>query len=258
MGEWEPLADRTPVDVRRLATQLRRMKDRSGLTLPGLAARTAQSAEAWGAYLAAEKVPPLAAVEVLAQASGADYARVTALWKQARKAGGRGVGKRLPSPDPLDPLTAEEGLPARRGRFAALVALAVLAVAALLTVLLTAVPGTGRTPPPGAAPSPPPPTSQPPSHLHPEGPPRTTPPATPPPSPSPPQPSTPPPPTSTTPLPTRAPTPTTPSTPTAAFTSPPRTPPPTTPSGPPPATTPSTPTSTPLCLTVLVLGICLG
>ena len=168
MGEWEPLADRIPVDVRRLATQLRQMKDRSGLTVPALAARTAQSAEAWSGYLAGEKVPPLAAVEVLVQASGADYARAAALWKLARKPSSRGASKPLPSPDPLDPLTPEEGLPARRGRLAAVAALSILGAAALLTVILTAVPGTGTTPPPGAAPKPPPTSATSPTHSRPE------------------------------------------------------------------------------------------
>ncbi|WP_329175411.1 helix-turn-helix domain-containing protein [Streptomyces sp. NBC_01477] len=150
MGQWEPLADRIPLDMRRLATQLRRMKDRSGLTVPALAARTAESAEAWAGYLAARTVAPLAAVEVLAQACGADYDRIGALWKLADKAstgtGDRGRGKPLPLPDPLDPLTAEDGLPARRRRIALLAVAGLLAVAALLAVVLMAGTSNGRAP----------------------------------------------------------------------------------------------------------------
>ncbi|WP_333771602.1 helix-turn-helix domain-containing protein [Streptomyces sp. IBSBF 2435] len=150
MGQWEPLADRIPLDMRRLATQLRRMKDRSGLTVPALAARTAESAEAWAGYLAARTVAPLAAVEVLAQACGADYDRIGALWKLAEKAstgtGDRGRGKPLPLPDPLDPLTAEDGLPARRRRIALLAVAGLLAVAALLAVVLMAGTSNGRAP----------------------------------------------------------------------------------------------------------------
>jgi len=119
------LADRIPVDMRRLATQLRRMKDRSGLTVPALAARTAQSAEAWELVLAGRQLPPLDAVEVLAQASGADYERIGALWRLAEKAGtasgDRGRGKPVPYPDPLDPLGAEEGLPGGNRRMLLLV-----------------------------------------------------------------------------------------------------------------------------------------
>jgi Helix-turn-helix domain len=157
VAQWEPLADRIPVDMRRLATQLRRMKDRSGLTVPALAARTAQSAESWERALAGRHVPPLDAVEVLAQASGADYDRIGALWKLAEKAaagsGDRGRGKPLPHPDPLDPLGADEGLPHRSRRLLLLVTAGVLAAAALVAVLLTAGPSTGRVPPGTAGPA---------------------------------------------------------------------------------------------------------
>ena len=151
MGQWEPLADRVPVDMRRLATQLRRMKDRSGLTVPALAARTAQSAEVWSQALAGLQLPPLDAVEVLAQASGADYDRIGALWQLAEKAdtgtGDRGRGKQVPYPDPLDPLSPEEGLPGRRRPFWLLAVAGVLAAATLVVVLtLTAGTGTGRAP----------------------------------------------------------------------------------------------------------------
>ncbi|MFJ1585550.1 helix-turn-helix domain-containing protein [Streptomyces sp. NPDC088197] len=158
MGQWEPLAERIPVDVRRLAVQLRRMKDRGGLTVPALAARTAQSAESWEKYLNGRQLPPLDAVEVLAQASGADYDRVGALWKLAEKAatgtGDRGRGKPVPHPDPLDPLGPEEGLPGNRRRRALLFGTAgVLAIGAAVTVLLAAGPSTGRAPVPEAAPT---------------------------------------------------------------------------------------------------------
>jgi hypothetical protein len=157
MERWQPLADRIPVDMRRLATQLRRMKDRSGLTVPALAARTAQSAESWERAFAGRHLPPLDAVEVLAQASGADYDRIGALWKLAEKSasgpGDRGRGKPVPYPDPLDPLGQEEGLPRRGHRMLLLSTLGVLAVAALVAVLLTAGPSTGRVPPGTAGPS---------------------------------------------------------------------------------------------------------
>ncbi|MEW1862792.1 helix-turn-helix transcriptional regulator [Streptomyces sp. NPDC088194] len=145
------------MDVRRLATQLRRMKDRSGLTVPALAARTAQPVETWERVLAGRQLPPLDAVEVLAQASGADYARVGELWRLAEKAstgtGDRGRGKAVPHPDPLDPLGAEEGLPGRRRQFLLLATVALLAVGALTAVLLTAGPSTGRAPAGQADPS---------------------------------------------------------------------------------------------------------
>ena len=157
MGQWKPLADDIPVDMRRLATQLRRMKDRSGLTVPALAARTAQAAEAWELVLAGRQLPPLDAVEVLAQASGADYERIGALWRLAEKAGtaggDRGRGKPVPYPDPLDPLGAEEGLPGGNRRMLLLVTAGVLAAVALIAVLLTAGTSTGRAPRQDAGPT---------------------------------------------------------------------------------------------------------
>ncbi|WP_405586517.1 helix-turn-helix domain-containing protein [Streptomyces sp. NBC_01190] len=153
MVQWEPLADKLPVDTRRLATQLRRMKDRSALTVPALAARTAQPAETWERALAGQAIPPLHAVEVLAQASGADYDRIRALWQLAEKAersAARGVnrtpGHPIPYPDPLDPLSADEGLPRPRRRALLLTTAGLLAVAALLTVALTAGTSTGDGP----------------------------------------------------------------------------------------------------------------
>lgn len=265
MGQWEPLADHIPVDMRRLATQLRRMKDRSGLTVPALAARTAQSAQAWAGHLAADTLPPLAAVEVLAQASGADYDRVGALWKLAEKAskgtGERGRGKPLPDPDPLDPLTSAEGMPAARRRAVLLAAAGVCAVAALLAVVLMAGPGSTRAPDRGAAPTPPDTATATAPHA-PPGPATGTHPS-----------QDPAPAASTPPALTTTPTPGTTTTPPPAASTP-QPPPPSSGAAPPPASSapatsdpappPSTPAPTPtpthtgLCLGLIVLGICIG
>jgi len=157
MARWEPLAERVPVDARRLATQLRRMKDRSGLTVPALAARTAQPAEVWERALAGRQLPPLDAVEVLAQASGADYERIAALWRLAQKSaeatGDRGRGRPVPDPDPLDPLGPDEGLPHRSRRVLALALVGLLAAGALVAVLVTAGSGADRNPAGSAVPT---------------------------------------------------------------------------------------------------------
>ncbi|MFE0625412.1 helix-turn-helix domain-containing protein [Streptomyces sp. NPDC058864] len=135
--------------ARRLAVHLRRMKDRSGLSVPALAARTASSTGAWEQYLNGVRIPPRDAVEVLGQLSGADYDRLMALWELAD----RGVAetmKGFPYADPLDPLAPVEGMPrhALRRRRKALLAVAgglVLGgVFALLLASGVATDGSGR------------------------------------------------------------------------------------------------------------------
>jgi hypothetical protein len=150
-------------NARRLAIQLRRMKDRSGLGVPTIAARTAQSTQAWEQYLNGAKVPPRDAVEALGQLCGADYDRLGALWELAE----RGGGTHVPDPDPLDPLSPEEGLPRPpwRSRFKPVfVAVTGLALGGVLGLLILAGMtgdaggdkradggGTGTTAPPAAS-----------------------------------------------------------------------------------------------------------
>ncbi|MFE2541302.1 helix-turn-helix domain-containing protein [Actinacidiphila glaucinigra] len=142
--------------ARRLAVHLRRMKDRSGLSVPALAARTASSAGAWEQYLNGVRIPPRDAVEVLGQLSGADYDRLMALWELAD----RGVAdtmKGFPYADPLDPLAPVEGMPRhalRRRRKALLVVAGGMVLGGLFALLVAtgvATDGAGRAQAPPAA-----------------------------------------------------------------------------------------------------------
>ncbi|MCM1970239.1 helix-turn-helix domain-containing protein, partial [Streptomyces sp. G1] len=47
MGGWQPLPDDLPPEVRHFVTQLRLLKDRTGLSLVALGARTAYSKSSW-------------------------------------------------------------------------------------------------------------------------------------------------------------------------------------------------------------------
>ncbi|MFF3944373.1 helix-turn-helix domain-containing protein [Streptomyces sp. NPDC001902] len=142
--------------ARRLAVHLRRMKDRSGLSVPALAAHTASSTGAWEQYLNGVRIPPRDAVEVLGQLSGADYDRLIALWELADR-GVTDTMKGFPYADPLDPLAPVEGMPrhALRRRRKALLTVAgglVLGgVFALLVASGVATDGTGRADAPLAA-----------------------------------------------------------------------------------------------------------
>ncbi|MGW2934543.1 DUF2690 domain-containing protein [Streptomyces sp. NPDC001156] len=64
-------------------TELRDLKERTGLSLAALAARTPYSKSAWHRYLNGAQRPPRSAVEALALLAGADPAPLLALWETA-------------------------------------------------------------------------------------------------------------------------------------------------------------------------------
>ncbi|MFD9816253.1 peptidoglycan-binding protein [Streptomyces sp. NPDC059080] len=86
MARWQELP--VPLDhrVRQLAVRIRTLKDRSGLSLTALAARTPYSRASWESYLNAEQLPPRNAIEALARVCAADPVRLLALWRSAAEA----------------------------------------------------------------------------------------------------------------------------------------------------------------------------
>ncbi|MEU6553565.1 DUF2690 domain-containing protein [Streptomyces sp. NPDC046915] len=66
-----------------LVVRLRELKDRTGLSLAALAARTPYSKSAWHRYLTGGKRPPRSAVEALTRLAGVDPGPVLALWEDA-------------------------------------------------------------------------------------------------------------------------------------------------------------------------------
>src|SRR3954470_21030779 len=66
-----------------LVVKLRELKDRTGLSLVALAARTPYSKSAWHRYLTGTKRPPRSAVEALTRLAGVDPGPVLALWEAA-------------------------------------------------------------------------------------------------------------------------------------------------------------------------------
>ncbi|MFD9038434.1 helix-turn-helix domain-containing protein [Streptomyces bottropensis] len=81
-GTSEPTAP----EVRHLMERLREAKDGTGLSFAALAARTSYSKSSWERYLNGKTLPPRDAVEALAKLSGADPARMLALWRLADRA----------------------------------------------------------------------------------------------------------------------------------------------------------------------------
>lgn len=86
MGGWQPLPDELPAEVRHFVEQLRLLKDRTGLSLVALGARTAYSKSSWQRYLNATQPPPRQAVLALCRVAGVDAERIGVRWELAVQA----------------------------------------------------------------------------------------------------------------------------------------------------------------------------
>ncbi|MET7489790.1 helix-turn-helix transcriptional regulator [Streptomyces sp. NPDC005538] len=86
MGGWQPLPDELPAEVRNFVEQLRLLKDRTGLSLVALGARTAYSKSSWHRYLNATQPPPRQAVLALCRVADVDPERIGVRWELAVQA----------------------------------------------------------------------------------------------------------------------------------------------------------------------------
>ncbi|MFC9292051.1 helix-turn-helix domain-containing protein, partial [Streptomyces sp. NPDC057052] len=83
----------------RLAAALRESRRRTGLSLAGLAARTAYSKSSWERYLNGRTLPPRSAVQELCRLAGEPDGRCLALWEIAKsESGGRPKEAARPRP----------------------------------------------------------------------------------------------------------------------------------------------------------------
>ncbi|KOU64046.1 membrane protein [Streptomyces sp. MMG1533] len=152
MGGWQPLPDDLPPEVRHFVEQLRLLKDRTGLSLVALGARTAYSKSSWHRYLNATQPPPRQAVAALCRIAGlggTDAERYGVRWELAVQAWPRPAT--LPAPpaesaagdgyedDPTLPWWDTPPEESGRGRSGRLLLSAVLL---LLVTLLIGVVGT--------------------------------------------------------------------------------------------------------------------
>ncbi|WP_093905446.1 XRE family transcriptional regulator [Streptomyces sp. cf386] len=86
----------------RLAATLRELKDRTSLSLVGLAAKTSYSKSSWDRYLNGRTLPPRDAVQKLCRLAGEPEGRCLALWEIAEADGsGRGGGSQCVDSPPL-------------------------------------------------------------------------------------------------------------------------------------------------------------
>ncbi|MER7997919.1 helix-turn-helix domain-containing protein [Streptomyces sp. NPDC095613] len=117
MPRWKELPSELPERERQLIVLLRRLKDRSGLGLAALAARTGYSRSSWERYLNGKQPVPLAAVEKLAQVCGADPTPLLVLHEVAAEvretrpapASGEQPAPEEPDPSPAGPESASAG-----------------------------------------------------------------------------------------------------------------------------------------------------
>ncbi|MFC8518887.1 helix-turn-helix domain-containing protein [Streptomyces sp. NPDC057257] len=119
----------------RLAAALRELKDRTGLSLAGLAAKTAFSKSSWERYLNGRTLPPRVAVAELCRLAGEPEGRCLALWEIAESEwSGRGSGAAVGTPSVAatatqSPPPPEPGPTGRRTHTLVAVLAAVCAVA---------------------------------------------------------------------------------------------------------------------------------
>ncbi|MER7682309.1 peptidoglycan-binding protein [Streptomyces sp. NPDC096934] len=86
MPRWRELPSSLDERVRTLIVQMRRLKDRSGLSLASLQSKTGYSSSSWERYLSGRALPPRKAVEELARVSGQDPTRLLVLHELAEEA----------------------------------------------------------------------------------------------------------------------------------------------------------------------------
>ncbi|PWI44764.1 peptidoglycan-binding protein [Streptomyces sp. ICBB 8177] len=86
MARWRALPAQLDPLVVQLVSELRRLKDQSGLSLAQFASRTGYSASSWERYLGGRALAPRAAVDAAARATKADTERLLALHRVAAEA----------------------------------------------------------------------------------------------------------------------------------------------------------------------------
>ncbi|MEV0369937.1 DUF2690 domain-containing protein [Streptomyces sp. NPDC050636] len=89
MPRWRALPEELDPQVREFASQLRRLVERSGLSVATVADRTGFSKTSWERYLNGRLLPPQRAVVALAEVTGTNPGHLTTLWELAERAWSR-------------------------------------------------------------------------------------------------------------------------------------------------------------------------
>lgn len=89
MPRWKALPDELDPEVRDFAEHLRRLVDRSGLSIAAVSDRTGYSKTSWERYLNGRILAPKGAVVALAEMTGTSTIHLTTLWELAERAWSR-------------------------------------------------------------------------------------------------------------------------------------------------------------------------
>ncbi|MFD7480871.1 XRE family transcriptional regulator [Streptomyces sp. NPDC059837] len=89
MPRWRDLPDELDPQVREFASQLRRLVDRSGLSIAAVADRTGYSKTSWERYLNGRLLAPKGAIVALAEVTGTNPIHLTTMWELAERAWSR-------------------------------------------------------------------------------------------------------------------------------------------------------------------------
>ncbi len=89
MARWKALPEQLDPEVREFAEQLRRLVDRSGLSLAAVADRTGYSKTSWERYLNGRLLAPKGAIVALAEVTGTSPIHLTTMWELAERAWSR-------------------------------------------------------------------------------------------------------------------------------------------------------------------------
>ncbi|SBT91911.1 Helix-turn-helix domain-containing protein [Streptomyces sp. DI166] len=89
MPRWRDLPEELDPQVREFASQLRRLVDRSGLSIAAVADRTGYSKTSWERYLNGRLLAPKGAIVALSEVTGTNPVHLTTMWELAERAWSR-------------------------------------------------------------------------------------------------------------------------------------------------------------------------
>ncbi|CAL9445617.1 DUF2690 domain-containing protein [Streptomyces sp. enrichment culture] len=89
MPRWKALPEELDPQIREFTSQLRRVVDRSGLSVASVSDRTGYSKTSWERYLNGRLLAPKGAIVALAEVTGTNPMHLTTMWELAERAWSR-------------------------------------------------------------------------------------------------------------------------------------------------------------------------